>query len=75
MITPPTIQRTLSTESNTQCPTSPSAYTKSTNQYTWCYENSITVNTNNGNNVEECVPRLEIDNTPLIYREQFMTSV
>jgi hypothetical protein len=47
------------------------SYTKPINEYTWCYENSIPIHTN----IDECLPQLEIDDKPLIYRQQFQTTV
>jgi RAP1 GTPase activating protein 1 len=46
------------------------SYTKPINEYTWCYENSIPIHTN----IDECLPQLEIDDKPLIYRQQFQTT-
>ncbi|CAF0742340.1 unnamed protein product [Rotaria sordida] len=47
------------------------SYTKLTNHYTWCYESSASIQTNSGTSFDECLPCLETDDKPLIYREQF----
>ncbi|CAF0877590.1 unnamed protein product [Adineta ricciae] len=49
-------QRTVNTGNNPTASTS--------NSYSWCYESSPT-------SPEECLSQLEIDNKPLIYRQQF----
>jgi len=54
---------------------SPSSYGKLSNEYTWCYESSAPIHTNSGANFDGCSPRLEIDDKPLIYRQQFEPTV
>jgi hypothetical protein len=70
----PSSQRTIFI-GNHSANSSPSSYTKSTNEYTWCYENLTSIYANNGTSVDECLPRLEIDDKPLIYRQQFEPTV
>jgi hypothetical protein len=67
MVESPTSQRTVYTGNH---PTNFS-YTKPTNDYTWCNESSTPIHINNGTSFDECLPRLEIDDKPLIYRQQF----
>jgi hypothetical protein len=68
-------QRSFFTGNNLSPNASPSSYTKPTNDYTWCYENSASIPTNSGIGFDECLPRLEIDDKPLIYRQQFEPTV
>jgi hypothetical protein len=75
MFESPSLQRTVLTGNNLSGNSSPSSYTKSPNEYTWCYENSNSIHTNSGNSFDECLPRLEIDDKPLIYRQQFEATV
>ncbi|CAF4467163.1 unnamed protein product [Rotaria socialis] len=49
------------------------AYNKPSSEYTWCSERSTSMNTNGGTSFDECLPQLEIDDKPMIYREQFQT--
>jgi len=70
MVESPSSQRIVS---NGNHPTIP--YTKPTNEPTWCYESSIPIHTNSGTSFDECLPQLEIDDKPLIYRQQFGTIV
>ncbi|CAF4518259.1 unnamed protein product, partial [Rotaria sp. Silwood2] len=67
----PSSQRTICTGNNHFGNSTSSAYTKSPNQYTWCYESSASISTNSGTSFDECLPHLETDDKPLIYREQF----
>jgi hypothetical protein len=68
-------QRTVSAGSHYFTNTSAGLYTKSINEYTWCYENSVAMLANSGTGFDECLPRLEIDDKPLIYRQQFEPTV
>jgi len=68
-------QRTVFTGNNLSVNSSPNSYTKSSNEYTWCYESSTSIHTNSGTSFDECLPRLEIDEKPLIYRQQFKPTV
>jgi len=68
-------QRTVLTGNNLSGNSSPGPHTKLPNEYTWCYENSNSIHTNSGTNFDECLPRLEIDDKPLIYRQQFEPTV
>ena len=70
MVESPSSQRTVFTGHHTTTP-----YTKPTNEYVWCYEGSIPIHTNSGTSFDECLPQLEIDDKPLIYRQQFGTTV
>jgi hypothetical protein len=63
-------QRTVFTGHNTTIP-----YSKSNNDYTWYSENSSPIHGNSGTSFDECLPQLEIDDKPLIYRQQFLTTV
>ncbi len=60
--------------SSSQRPISP-GYNHSTNSsptsYTWCSESSASIPTNSATSLDECLPRLEIDDKPLVYRQQF----
>ncbi|UJR23704.1 hypothetical protein I4U23_026685 [Adineta vaga] len=58
------LQRTITTGNNHIGNTSPS------NSYSWNYESSVTISTNND---DECLSGLEIDDKPLIYRQQFQS--
>ncbi|CAF4418914.1 unnamed protein product [Rotaria socialis] len=49
------------------------AYNKPSSEYTWCSERSTSMNTNGATSFDECLPQLEIDDKPMIYREQFQT--
>ena len=51
---------------------SATSYAKPINEYTWCYESSIPNHTNDD---DECLPQLEIDDKPLIYRQHFQAFV
>jgi hypothetical protein len=68
-------QRTVFTGNNLSANSPPNSYTKSSNEYTWCYESSASIHTNSGTSFDECLPRLEIDEKPLIYRQQFKPTV
>lgn len=50
-------------------------YNKPTNECTWCYESSTPAYTNTDKSIDECLPQLEIDDKPLIYRQQFQAKV
>jgi len=50
-------------------------YTKPSNEFTWCYESSIPIHTNSATSFDQCLPQLEIDDKPLIYRQQFQPIV
>ncbi|CAF2127795.1 unnamed protein product [Rotaria magnacalcarata] len=69
----PATQRTVDTGNNHTGGVSPNSHTKLTNQYTWCYESSATIHINSAISFDECLPCLEIDDKPLIYREQFQS--
>ncbi|CAF0746655.1 unnamed protein product [Adineta steineri] len=64
-------QRTVSMGTNHFTNSSASLNTKSPNEYAWCFESSLTTHATNDNNSDEYSPRLEIDDKPLIYRQQF----
>jgi hypothetical protein len=68
MIESPSAQRTVFTGNSYSANSSPGSHTKSTNEYTWCYEDSASSS-------DERLPRLEIDDKPLIYRQQFVPTV
>lgn len=70
MVESPSSQRLMSNGNQ-----SASSYTKPTNDYTWCYENSIPIHTNNATSIDEYLPQLEIDEKPLMYRQQFESAV
>jgi len=70
MVESPSSHRTVLTGNHTTIP-----YTKPTNEYVWCYENSNSMQVNNGTSFDECLPQLEIDDKPLIYRQQFESMV
>jgi hypothetical protein len=70
MVESPSSHRTVFTGNHTTIP-----YTKPTNEYVWCYENSNSMQVNNGTSFDECLPQLEIDDKPLIYRQQFESMV
>jgi hypothetical protein len=67
MVESPSSQRILSNGNQSTI-----SYSKPINEYTWCYESSIP---NNGTNLDEHLPQLEIDDKPLIYRQQFQATV
>ncbi|CAF1047508.1 unnamed protein product [Adineta steineri] len=70
MIESPSSHRTVFTGNQTTIP-----YTKPINEYTWCYESSSpSIQSNTKNSSDECLPQLEIDDKPLIYRQQFESS-
>lgn len=71
MVESPSSQRAVLTSSNHSGSSTP----KLSNEYTWCYENSSTIQTNNETSSDQCLPRLEIDDKPLIYRQQFEPTV
>ncbi|CAF1101802.1 unnamed protein product [Rotaria sp. Silwood1] len=71
MVESPSTQRTVCTGNSHFGNSTSNLYTKPTNQYTWCYESSASIPTNSGTSFDECLPKLEIDDKPLIYREQF----
>jgi hypothetical protein len=73
MVDSPSAQRTVFTGNSLSANSSPGSYTKSTNEYTWCYENSSSTSGNSSD--DECSPRLEIDDKPLIYRQEFVPTV
>ncbi|CAF1628257.1 unnamed protein product [Rotaria magnacalcarata] len=50
------------------------AYNKPSSEYTWCSERSNSMNANSGTSFDECLPQLEIDDKPMVYREQFETN-
>ncbi|CAF0794556.1 unnamed protein product [Rotaria sordida] len=62
----PSSQRTVFIGNHT-----PITYIKPTNEYAWCFESSTTIHGNSGTSIDECLPQLEIDDKPLIYRQQF----
>jgi hypothetical protein len=66
MVDSPSSQRTVFNGNQTTI-----SYNKPTNEYTWCYESSIPIHANSGTSFDECLPQLEIDDKPLIYRQQF----
>jgi len=70
LVDSPSSYRSVYSGHQTTIPSSTS-YTKSTNDYQWSYENSIPQQINTGTSIDECLPRLEIDEKPLIYRQQF----
>ena len=70
MVESPSSQRLMSNGNQ-----SASSYTKPTNDYTWCYENATAIHANNGTSIDEYLPQLEIDDKPLIYRQQFESTV
>ena len=70
MVESPSSQRFMSNGNQSAGP-----YTKPTNDYTWCYENSIAVHANSGTASDEYLPQLEVDDKPLIYRQQFESIV
>lgn len=69
MVESPSSQRTVFGNHTTM------AYNKPTNEYTWCYEKSTSINTNTGISFDECLPKLEVDDKPLTYRQHFETKV
>ena len=75
MVETPSAQRTVSAGSNYFTNSSSSFNTKPTNEYTWCYESIPGMPANNGIGFEEYLPRLEVDDKPLIYRQQFEPTV
>jgi len=70
MVDSPSSQRIVFNGNHSTIP-----YTKSTNDYTWCYESSFPIHTNSATSFDECLPQLEIDDKPLIYRQQFQSIV
>ncbi|CAF2894408.1 unnamed protein product [Rotaria sp. Silwood2] len=68
MVESPSSQRTVFLGNH-----APMTYSRSTNEYTWCYESSTSIHANSGTSFDECLPQLEIDDKPLIYRQQFET--
>jgi hypothetical protein len=70
MVDSPSSQRTVFNGNQTTI-----SYNKPTNEYTWCYESSIPIHANSGTSFDECLPQLEIDDKPLIYRQQFAATV
>ena len=50
-------------------------YSKPSNEFTWCYESPIPIHTNSATSFDQCLPQLEIDDKPLIYRQQFQSIV
>jgi len=75
MVESPSTRRTVSGGSSHFVHSLPGVHTKPTNEYSWCYENPAAMPTNSGTRVDECLPRLEIDDKPLIYRQQFEPTV
>ena len=67
--------RIITTEDNRLPVPSPSSETKSANQYRWCYENAASVHIASGTFFDKSLPQLEIDDKPLVYRQQFETTV
>ncbi|CAM2706512.1 unnamed protein product [Rotaria socialis] len=74
MMESPSTQRTVDTGNNHTGGVSPNSHKKLTNQYTWSCESSATVHINTAISFDECLPHLEIDDKPLIYREQFQST-
>ncbi|CAF0933796.1 unnamed protein product [Adineta ricciae] len=66
MVESPSSHRTVFNGSAMSIP-----YTKSINDFTWCYESSNLNSISTRTSVDECLPQLEIDDKPLIYRQQF----
>ncbi|CAF1167389.1 unnamed protein product [Adineta ricciae] len=66
MVESPSSHRTVFNGSAMSIP-----YTKSINDFTWCYESSNMNSISTRTSVDECLPQLEIDDKPLIYRQQF----
>jgi len=61
-------QRPMSPGNNHSTNSSPTSYT-------WCSESSASIPTNSATSFDECLPRLEIDDKPLMYRQQFESIV
>ena len=70
MVESPSSHRTVYNGSAMSIP-----YTKSINDFTWCYESSNLNSISTRTSVDECLPQLEIDDKPLIYRQQFESTV
>lgn len=71
MVESPSSQRTLLLGNNHSGSSTP----KLSNEFTWCYENLSPISLNNGTSFDQCLPKLEIDDKPLLYRQQFELTV
>lgn len=70
MVESPSSQRIFSNGNHSNI-----SYNKPSNDYTWSYESSVPIHTNSATSFDECLPQLEIDDKPLIYRQQFQITV
>ena len=48
---------------------------KVANDFTWCHETNSQEDFENETNLDEYEPKLETDDKPLIYRQQFLPTV